>query len=64
MASALEVIPRTLAQNCGGNVVRMLTELRALHQNPEGLNMGINGNTATIENMETASIWDPCAVKL
>jgi T-complex protein 1 subunit gamma len=64
MASALEVIPRTLAQNCGGNVVRMLTELRALHQDPAGLNMGINGNTATIENMETAAIWDPCAVKL
>lgn len=64
MAGALEVIPRTLAQNCGGNVVRMLTELRALHQTPEGLNMGINGNTCKIENMETASIWDPCAVKL
>merc|ERR1740117_82044 len=52
MASALEVIPRTLAQNCGGNVVRMLTELRALHQTPEGLNMGINGNEAKIANME------------
>jgi len=31
LASALEVIPRTLAQNCGGDVVRMLTKLRALH---------------------------------
>jgi len=46
MASALEVIPRTLAQNCGANVVRMLTELRALHQDEKGLYMGINGNTA------------------
>lgn len=27
-ASALEVIPRTLAQNCGTNVVRVLTQLR------------------------------------
>ncbi len=27
-ASALEVIPRTLAQNCGANVVRVLTQLR------------------------------------
>ncbi|CAM9526386.1 unnamed protein product [Choristocarpus tenellus] len=27
-ASALEVIPRTLAQNCGANVVRALTQLR------------------------------------
>lgn len=46
MASALEVIPRTLAQNCGANVVRTLTELRALHQDEKGLMMGINGNTA------------------
>lgn len=28
IADALEVIPRTLIQNCGGNVIRTLTELR------------------------------------
>jgi len=28
VALALEVIPRTLAQNCGAKVVRLLTELR------------------------------------
>jgi chaperonin GroEL (HSP60 family) len=26
---AMEVIPRTLAQNCGANVIRTLTKLRA-----------------------------------
>ena len=36
LASALEVIPRTLSQNCGGDVVRQLTELRALHTPLEG----------------------------
>ena len=52
LASAFEVIPRTLAQNCGGDVVRMLTELRAKHSVPSteenkrpGLMWGINGNT-------------------
>lgn len=52
LASAFEVIPRTLAQNCGGNVVRMLTELRAKHSveptadnKRPGLMWGINGNT-------------------
>ena len=66
LASAFEVIPRTLAQNCGGDVVRMLTELRAKHNLPnrEGFMMGINGDTGKISNMETDSIWDPCAVKL
>lgn len=28
VAEALEVVPRTLVQNCGGNVIRVLTELR------------------------------------
>jgi chaperonin GroEL (HSP60 family) len=28
IAEALEVIPRTLVQNCGGNAIRTLTELR------------------------------------
>ena len=28
IGQALEVIPRTLAQNCGANVIRLLTELR------------------------------------
>lgn len=64
LASALEVIPRTLAQNCGGDVVRMLTELRAKHTSGDGFMIGINGNTAKISNMEEDGIWDPCAVKL
>merc|ERR1712013_219480 len=59
LANAFEVIPRTLAQNCGGDVVRMLTELRAKHSVPnEGLYMGIDGNQAKICNMEEADIWD------
>jgi T-complex protein 1 subunit gamma len=29
VADAMEVIPRTLVQNSGGNAVRVLTELRA-----------------------------------
>jgi chaperonin GroEL (HSP60 family) len=28
VGNALEVIPRTLAQNCGADTVRLLTELR------------------------------------
>lgn len=28
VANALEVIPRTIAQNCGANVVKLTTELR------------------------------------
>ena len=45
---ALEVIPRTLAQNCGANVIRTLTKLRAKHaETPVGqpCPFGINGET-------------------
>jgi T-complex protein 1 subunit gamma len=64
LASALEVIPRTLAQNCGADVVRVLTELRAKHAVAgEGYTYGIDGNTGKIADMKTANIWDPLAVK-
>lgn len=65
LASALEVIPRTLAQNCGADVVRVLTELRAKHAVAgEGLYWGIDGNTGKIADMREADIWDPISVKL
>ena len=66
LASALEVIPRTLATNCGGDVVRMLTELRAKHNLPDGkgVTMGIDGNNAKIVDAAEANIWDAVAVKV
>ncbi len=66
LAGAFEVIPRTLAQNCGADVVRVLTELRAKHAASDGSGMmwGINGNTGKIEDMEKADVWDPVSVKV
>lgn len=54
-----------MAQNCGADVVRVLTELRAKHSATDGSGVffGINGNTGKIENMKDAEIWDPIAVK-
>lgn len=37
VASALEIIPRTLAQNCGANTIRALTALRAKHASHSGM---------------------------
>lgn len=65
LASAFEVIPRTLAQNCGSDVVRTLTELRAKHAVAgEGSNMGIDGHDGKIHDMSEKNIWDPAAVKI
>jgi hypothetical protein len=43
VGQALEVIPRTLAQNCGANVIRTLTKLRAKHADAANCTYGING---------------------
>lgn len=62
---AFEVIPRTLAENCGADVVRVLTELRALHANGENSTCGIDGEKGTIIDMNTSpdGIWEPFLVK-
>jgi T-complex protein 1 subunit gamma len=61
---ALEAIPRTLAQNCGSDVVRVITELRAKHAGKDGLYYGINGNTGKMADMREVNIWEPAVVKI
>ena len=65
LASALEVIPKTLTQNCGADVIRVITDLRAKHNenDPERVYWGINGITGKIENMKNLEIFDTLSVK-
>ncbi|CAG9317801.1 unnamed protein product [Blepharisma stoltei] len=65
VAQAFEVIARTLAQNCGCNVVRIVTELRAKHaeDNPDAPFWGIDGNAGKLADMRTVGVWEPLAVK-
>ncbi|CAH2049486.1 unnamed protein product, partial [Iphiclides podalirius] len=63
VAQALEIIPRTLAQNCGANTIRTLTALRARHS--AGVSTaGIDGETGEIVDMAAKAIWEPLAVKM
>ncbi|RWS16208.1 T-complex protein 1 subunit gamma-like protein [Dinothrombium tinctorium] len=64
VSKALEVIPRTLIQNCGGDTIRTLTALRAKHATGDFKTWGINGETGEIADMKELGIWDPLAVKL
>lgn len=64
VGQALEVIPRTLTQNCGANVIRTLTKLRAEHADHSKSNYGIDGNTGNVVDMKELGIWDPYAVRL
>jgi T-complex protein 1 subunit gamma len=63
IGTALEVIPRTLAQNCGANVIRTLTELRTKHTQEGGSVYGVNGITGNVANMGDIGVWDSLCVK-
>ncbi|CAB0034443.1 unnamed protein product [Trichogramma brassicae] len=63
IAESLEIIPRTLAQNCGVNTVRILTELRSKHSSSGNL-WGIQGETGKVVDMSVHGIWEPLSVKL
>mmetsp|Transcript_32792 Transcript_32792/g.72211 ORF Transcript_32792/g.72211 Transcript_32792/m.72211 type:complete len:529 (+) Transcript_32792:167-1753(+) len=63
VAAAMEVIPRTLAENCGANVIRLLTELRAKHDSGEGSSWGVDGCTGQAVDMYKLGIWEPYCVK-
>ena len=61
-ASALEVIPRTLAQNAGADVIRVMTALRSKHAQGEHY-WGVDGNTGKVVDVKEAEIFDSFVVK-
>lgn len=63
IGNALEVIPRTLAQNCGANVIRLLTDIRTKHNSQGNSTWGVNGSTGEIADMNKLMIWEPFCVK-
>lgn len=63
LARAFEVIPSTLIQNCGANVIRTLTALRAKHANEGNSSWGVNGQSGDLVDMNELGIWEPIVVK-
>ena len=65
VADAFEVIPRTLAENCGTSVIRVLTELHAQHakEGPDAMYWGIDGMKGVCVDMRTIGVWEPLVVK-
>ncbi len=61
-AQAIEVIPRTLAENAGLDPINMLAELRSQHEsgNKDG---GLNVFTGKVENMWENGVIEPLRVK-
>jgi len=63
VSKALEVIPRTLIQNCGGQAIRTLTALRAKHATPGCMSWGVDGETGDVVDMKEFGVWEPYSVK-
>lgn len=64
VSESMEIIPRTLVQNCGGNSIRVLTQLRAKHAAGEGHTWGIDGTQGTVVDMKDYGVWETYAVKV
>ncbi|XP_060557829.1 T-complex protein 1 subunit gamma-like [Ruditapes philippinarum] len=63
VARALEVIPRTLIQNCGASTIRTLTALRAKHAQSDCVSWGVNGENGNIVDMKDYGVWEAYSVK-
>ena len=62
-ANAIEVIPKTLAENGGLEAIDVLVELRAAHEKTDGQYKGINVFTGKVEDMKQKGVIEPLIVK-
>ena len=62
-AKALEVVPWTLAENAGLNMIDTLINLKAAHEGKKGASIGINVHTGKPQDMRKAQIIEPLRVK-
>ena len=61
--TALEVIPRTLLENCGADIIRVLTQLRAKHAGGCNSTWGVDGEKGVLADMAELGVWEPLVVK-
>ena len=62
-ADAIEVVPKTLAENGGLEAIDVLVELRSAHEKQDGQYKGVNVFTGKIENMRDKGVVEPLIVK-
>jgi len=60
---SLEIISRTLLENCGADIIRVQTQLRAKHAGGANVNWGIDGEKGVLADMAELGVWEPIAVK-
>jgi thermosome len=62
-ADALEVIPRTLAENAGLEPIDILVEMRSIHDKEDGKFKGINVFTGKLQDSIANGVIEPIMVK-
>ena len=62
-ADAVEIIPKTLAENAGLDAIDVLVDLRAAHEKEDGKNKGINVFTAKVQDSLDNGVIEPAIVK-
>jgi chaperonin GroEL (HSP60 family) len=62
-ADALEIIPKTLAENAGLEAIDILVELRSSHEKADGKYMGVNVFTGKVGDMLEGGVVEPVVVK-
>ncbi|MBS7639559.1 MAG: thermosome subunit beta [Candidatus Bathyarchaeia archaeon] len=62
-AEALEIIPKTLAENAGLEPIDIMVELRAAHEKPDGYTYGVDVFSGKIMNMLEKGVVEPLVVK-
>ena len=63
-ADALEVIPRTLADNAGLDILDTMVAIKAAHDKEDGFSMGVNVYDEGVIDMLEQGVVEPMAVKL
>ncbi|MHA1827613.1 MAG: thermosome subunit beta [Candidatus Heimdallarchaeaceae archaeon] len=61
-AKAMEIIPRTLAENAGLDPIDVLSELHVAHSK-NGHVYGVNPFAAKVDDMAKLNVWEPISVK-
>jgi len=62
-ADAIEVVPRSLAENAGLDPIDILVALKTAHEKSDGLWFGVNAYTGKIINMMKEGVIEPVGVK-
>ncbi len=62
-ADAIEIIPRTLAENAGLEPIDVIVELRSAHEKTDGRYMGVNVFSGKVEDMYNNGVVEPAIVK-